>query len=33
VRATLRLDDSFPILILPAGSSAQVIEAPGDASP
>jgi len=28
VRATLRLDESVPILILPAGASGQVIEPP-----
>lgn len=33
VRATLRLDESIPVLILPAGSSAQVIEAPGEDCP
>lgn len=28
VRAALRLDGSVPVLVLPAGASAQVIEAP-----
>jgi len=30
VRATLRLDLSTPVLVLPAGASAEVIEAPGE---
>ena len=30
VRATLKLDLATPVLILPAGASAEVIEAPGE---
>jgi hypothetical protein len=30
VRATLGLDESVPVLILPAGASAEVIERPGE---
>lgn len=30
VRATLGLDESVPVLILPAGSSAEVIGQPGE---
>jgi hypothetical protein len=30
VRATLRLDLSVPVLVLPGGASVEVIEAPGE---
>jgi hypothetical protein len=33
VRATLRLDGSVPVLVLPAGASARVIEAPEGPAP
>lgn len=32
VRATLKLDDAIPVLILPAGASAEVVEMPGEIS-
>lgn len=33
VRAVLKLDKAWPILILPAGASAEVIEAPAEITP